>query len=75
MSGAYTTVAFNDFYYCSVYHWQPRVQKERGFFLRLVNDYFVSDDFNRGKQCIWLSTDRESVMCTAGKGVVKDKKK
>lgn len=34
-------------------------------FLHLVDDYFVSDDFNWGEQCIWVSTDRESAMCMA----------
>ena len=52
----------------------PEYRRRGVFLLYLVNDYFVSDDFNWGKQCIWLSTDRESVMCTAGKGVVKEKK-
>lgn len=47
--------------------------RRRVFFLHLVSDYFVSDDFNWRKQCILVSLDRESVMCTARKGVGKQR--
>lgn len=33
----------------------------------------MNDDFNREEQCVWISTDRESIMCTARKGIIKQR--